>query len=75
MMDRALFLYHHFGSITSFLVSLKIHMPCGLELAVQKHWGISLFLSAQQCEQHILECVFTVPLDSSGRWGWHREGY
>lgn len=48
MMDRALLLCHCLGLITSCLVSLKILMPCRVELAVHKHWSVSLFLSAQQ---------------------------
>lgn len=49
------------------MVSLKILMPC----RVHKHWDVSLFLSAQQRKQRVLEHILTVPLGSSDGWGLH----
>lgn len=46
-----------------------------IELAIYKHWDVSLFLSAQQGKQPVLEYVLTVPLGSPGGWGLHGEGY
>lgn len=46
MTYRALPLCHHLGVITLSPVSLKIFMLYGVELAVYRYWGFSLFLSA-----------------------------
>lgn len=53
------------------MVSLKVLMPC----RAYKHWDISLFLSAQQCKQHVREYVLTVPLGSPDGWGLHGARY